>query len=297
MDIIEIGSGRESVSYIFGGIGSAGCNMVRGRGNALAISTGTGDLSGFSRRFHIDRSLLPAMEYAHKGIKSSGLANMEKQLIPELYGDVFVGFAGLGGRTTSIVSPYILDIARRQVIPSLFSVTLPFSVESAERVRNARETLHSVMDASNLTLIYRNDHLSEIARDMPIMKSFDLMNSIIWLPIEDISAVMTREDLDVFFKEVSGRAGFFGMGTGSGREKERRAVSEALRGPWIRDALQLRPEVAMAIVRSASPETLDMRDISREIEDKTTVKTLLVGTLLDEKLDPGKAKVSLILMK
>ncbi len=297
MDIIRLGSGSERISYVFGGIGSAGCNMVRGRENALAISTGKRDLDGFSRHFHIDRTLLPAMEYSSSGIKSSGLTRLEQQIVPELYGDMFVGFAGLGGRTASVLSPYILEIARRQVIPSVFSVSLPFSVESRERVESARKTLDAIINRANLTIIYRNDHLSEIARDMPIMKSFSLMNSIIWLPITDLSLLMTGEDLSSFFAHLGGKAGFFGMGAGSGREKERRATAEALRGPWIRDALRLQPDTGIAVLRSASPDAADLRDVAAEIEEKTTVKTLMAGTLRDERLEPGKAKVSLILMK
>jgi cell division GTPase FtsZ len=237
------------------------------------------------------------MEYSSQGIKSSNLTEIERQLVPELYGDVFLGFAGLGGRTTSIISPYVLGIARRQFIPSIFSVSLPFSVESGERVRMARETLDSIMKGASLTLIYSNDHLSEIARDMPIMKSFSLMNSIIWLPIDDLFHLMTREDLDVFFDEVSGKVGFFGMGTGSGREKERRATGEALRGPWIRDALKMQPDTGIAILRTASPEMADMQTVAQEIGEKTTVKRLMMGTLQDGRLEPGKARLSLILMK
>ncbi len=297
MDVIQLGTGEEKISYVFGGIGSAGCNMVRGKENALALSAGAGDFQGFSRRFHVDRSLFPAMEYSSLGIKSSGLAEMERQLIPELYGDVFVGFAGLGGRTTSVISPYVLELTRRQVIPSIFSVSIPFSVESGERVKSARKTLDAIMSGASLTLIYRNDHLSEIARDMPIMKSFSLMNSIIWLPIDDLSAIMTREDLDIFFGEVRRKAGFFGMGAGSGREKERRAVAEALRGPWIRDALKMRPDTGIAILHSARPDIMDLKDIAREIEEKTPIKRLLVGSIRDNKLENGKAKLSLILMK
>ncbi len=297
MDVIQLGTGEERISYVFGGIGSAGCNMVRGRENSLAISAGAGDLHGFPRRFHVDRSLFPAMEYSSRGIKSSGLAEMERQLIPELYGDIFVGFAGLGGRTTSVISPYVLELTRRQVIPSIFSVSLPFSVESSERVKSARRTLDAIMSSASLTLIYRNDHLSEIARDMPIMKSFSLMNSIMWLPIDDLSAVMTREDLDLFSNAVGGKAGFFGMGVGSGREKEKRAVAEALRGPWIRDALKMRPDTGIAILHSTRPDIMDLKEIAGEIEEKTPVKRLLVGSIMDGKLENGRAKLSLILMK
>ncbi len=297
MDVIQLGTGEEKISYVFGGIGSAGCNMVRGKENTLAISSGAGDLYGFSRCFHVDRSLFPAMEYSSQGIKSSGLAEMERQLIPELYGDIFVGFAGLGGRTASVISPYVLELTRRQVIPSVFSVSLPFSVESGERVKSARTALDAIMNSATLTLIYRNDHLSEIARDMPIMKSFSLMNSIMWLPIDDLSAVMTREDLDSFSGAVGGKAGFFGMGVGSGREKEKRAVAEALRGPWIRDALKMRPDVGIAILHSSRPDIMDLKEIAEEIENKTPLKKLLVGSIRDDKLESGRSKLSLILMK
>lgn len=296
MDLIQLGSGEERVSYVFGGIGSAGCNIVRGREDSLALSSGAGDFHGISRRFRIDRSLFPAMEYSSQGIKSSGLSEMEGQLIPELYGDIFVGFAGLGGRTTSVIFPYLLDLLRRQVIPSIFSVCLPFSVESSERVKNARQTLDKIIEGAGLTLIYKNDYLSEIARDIPIMKSFSLMNSIMWLPVEDLKRVITGEDLHTFFRETGGKTGFFGMGTGSGREKEKRAVAEALRGPWIRDALRVEPDSGIAILHSARPDMMDLKEIARELEERTGIEKLLVGSIADS-MESTKAKLSLILMK
>ena len=296
MDVIQLGSGEERVSYVLSGIGSAGCNIVRGRENSLALSSSEGDFRGISRRFRVDRGLFPAMEYSSHGIKSSGLSEMESQLIPELYGDIFVGFAGLGGRTTSVICPYILDLLKRQVIPSIFSVCLPFSVESTERVKSARRTLDEIMKSASLTIIYKNDYLSEIARDIPIMKSFSLMNSIMWLPVEDLRRVITGEDLDIFFRETGGKTGFFGMGAGSGREKEKRAVAEALRGPWIRDALKIKPNSGIAILHSAGPNIMDLKEIARELEERTGIEKLLVGSIAD-RMESTKAKLSLILMK
>ena len=147
--------------------------------------------------------------------------------------DVVFLSVGLGGGTGTGAAPVIARIARKNGAKVLAIATLPFSVESTRRERAKEGLLHLNREADTVVVL-DNDHLLEVAGDLPIDAAFSLIDNLIASVVRNIAeATMDRGlvpiDLDSVTSMISS-GGYGALAFGEGHRKAPvSAVQAALR--------------------------------------------------------------------
>ncbi len=136
--------------------------------------------------------------------------------------DVVFLSVGLGGGTGTGAAPIIARIARQNGAKVLAIATLPFSVESARRERAKEGLLHLNREADTVVVL-DNDHLLEVAGDLPIDAAFSLVDNLIASVVRNIAeATMDRGlvpiDLDHVCSMIAA-GGYGALAYGEGHRK------------------------------------------------------------------------------
>ncbi len=203
--------------------------------------------------------------------------------------------SGLGGDTGSWTSPVCASLAKEEGIFTISLVSTPFSHESKSRREFAREAQTKLEDIADITAAFSNERLLDVRPNRPINEAFEVMNSIIRLPLLEFNAVMTKNDLPYLMRFCKGVTSFrIGGGYGEGRERGKRASKEAYRSPWLEDpdtydtvlavvtsgkgTAEIEAEDALSVVKEKSPKADIMWGLRKEpdIGERTRV-TLLAG--------------------
>jgi cell division protein FtsZ len=85
---------------------------------------------------------------------------------------------GLGGGTGTGAAPEIARIAKRNGAQVLAIATMPFSVESTRRQR-AKDGLAALGREADAIMVMDNDHLLDVAGDLPVDAAFNLVDAAI----------------------------------------------------------------------------------------------------------------------
>jgi cell division protein FtsZ len=85
---------------------------------------------------------------------------------------------GLGGGTGTGAAPEIARIAKRNGAQVLAIATMPFSVESTRRQR-AKDGLAALGKEADAIMVMDNDHLLDVAGDLPVDAAFNLVDAAI----------------------------------------------------------------------------------------------------------------------
>jgi len=106
--------------------------------------------------------------------------------------DVVFLSVGLGGGTGTGAAPIVAKVARKNGAKVLAIATLPFSVEATRRARAKEGLLHLNREADTVVVL-DNDHLVEVAGDLPIDAAFSLVDNLIASVVRNIAeATMDR---------------------------------------------------------------------------------------------------------
>jgi cell division protein FtsZ len=147
--------------------------------------------------------------------------------------DIVFLSVGLGGGTGTGAAPVIARIARKNGAKVLAIATLPFSVEATRRERAKEGLLHLNREADTVVVL-DNDHLLELAGDLPIDAAFSLIDNLIASVVRNIAeATMDRGlvpiDMDSVTSMISS-GGYGALAYGEGHRKAPiAAVQSALR--------------------------------------------------------------------
>ncbi len=209
-------------------------------------------------------------------------------------GELFYILSGLGGEVGSWTAPVCSKIASKHGFTMAF-VAIPFKNEGKDRLKLAAESKNNLSKSCDVLGVFENSRLLKMNPHLPMTKAFDVMNSIIMLPVIDFNAVMTKGDIPALRKFCSGVNEFrIGAGYGKGRERGRKASKEAYRSPWLVDPeeyetiltvvtsgegiAELEAEDALDVIREKSPRADIMWGLKKDpsIGDRTRV-TLLAG--------------------
>ncbi|MGM0404581.1 MAG: hypothetical protein ACQEQM_00370 [Thermoplasmatota archaeon] len=209
-------------------------------------------------------------------------------------GDLFYILSGLGGQTGSWTTPIFSKKASKQGFTMVF-VAMPFRNEGGSRYRLAKESKEKISNNCDVLGVFENSRLLKMSPHLPMTKAFDVMNSIIMLPITDFNAVMTRGDISSLRDFCKGVDEFrIGAGYGKGRKRGKRASKEAYRSPWLdnpekyetiltvvtsgQGSAELEAEDALEVIRRRSPNANIMWGLKKDpdLGERTRV-TLLAG--------------------
>jgi cell division protein FtsZ len=155
--------------------------------------------------------------------------------------DVVFLSVGLGGGTGTGAAPIIAKIARKNGAKVLAIASLPFSVEATRRER-AKEGLMHLNREADTVVVLDNDHLLEVAGDLPIDAAFSLVDNLIASVVRNIAeATMDRGlvpiDLD-HVRSMIAAGGYGALAYGEGHKKapvtavEAAIASTLANGSW-----------------------------------------------------------------
>lgn len=270
------------------GIGSAGCSIIEGAPlPTVAISASDTDLA----RSHAERKFLVGQD---RLVGLSGTETDVLKQLPEIVGhelldlfnntDVAFSMCGLGGLTGSLGSKMVASIARAKGILNVALVTTPFSAESIRRRELVAKVMTDLLGTCSLVIEFDNDKLSSLSPNLPLSRTFSILNGIMLRPVEDIAASMSRQDIATFSRVVGGAThGRFGLGLARGDERVDRVVTEAFSSPWF-DLDPSRVPAAIAVYSSSDPWDKEADLISERLQSRLPSATILWGSYQDNSL-------------
>lgn len=282
------------------GVGSAGCNMISAsRFPSVAFSTSSADAG----RTNSDRTLVLTTE------RLVGLYQTDPKLVaqmPSVLGadilalfndtDVAVLFAGLGGVTGSAGTCVLGEAAASKCPFTVSAVALPFSAESERRRSFALKCCRRIMSSVDLSLVFTNDALSDLAPRLPLSKAFSLLNGIMQRPAMEIASVLGTSSVRALKETVGANAhGRFGLGMSRGDDRSVKVVEEALSSPWF-DFPKEKAGAAIAIYSAADPWDKEFAGIMDSLRASIPDARIVCGSYSDPGLQ-DRIRLSLVLCR
>jgi len=223
--------------------------------------------------------------------------------------------AGLGGGTGTGSLPVIADVAKKLGALTVAVVTLPFTMEGKQRMRNAKEGLENLESATDTLIVIPNDKLLEIVPDVSLATAFKVADEILVNAVKGIAELVTKPGLvNLDFADVrsvmsEGGLSMIGMGESDTENRAFEAVEKALNNPLInvdvngaRGALinviggpditiREAQQICEAVSNRLSPEAKIIWGVQIAKELGETVRALLIitGVQSPQIFGPGKS--------
>jgi cell division protein FtsZ len=146
---------------------------------------------------------------------------------------------GLGGGTGTGASPVIADVAKKQGVLTVGIVTMPFTMEGKQRMRNAEDGLTNLEGVVDTLIIIPNDKLLEIVPDVSISTAFKVCDEILVNAVKGIAELVTKPGLvNLDFADIKavmneGGLAMIGMGESDTDNRAFESVERALNNPLL----------------------------------------------------------------
>ncbi|MBI4009811.1 MAG: cell division protein FtsZ [Candidatus Aenigmarchaeota archaeon] len=146
---------------------------------------------------------------------------------------------GLGGGTGTGSISVVADIAKKLGALTVAVVTLPFSMEGKQRMKNAREGLDNLVNIADTLIVVPNDKLLEIVPDVSLSTAFKIADEILVNAVKGITELVTKPGLvNLDFADVrtvmnEGGLAIIGMGESDTENRAFESVEKALNNPLI----------------------------------------------------------------
>lgn len=146
---------------------------------------------------------------------------------------------GMGGGTGTGSLPIAADIAKKGGALTVGIVTLPFTMEGRQRMKNARDGIEKLQKAVDTLIVIPNDKLLEIVPDVSLPTAFKVADEILVNAVKGISELVTRPGLvnldfaDIRAVMTNGGVAMIGMGDSDGENRAIEAVERALNNPLL----------------------------------------------------------------
>jgi cell division protein FtsZ len=209
---------------------------------------------------------------------------------------------GLGGGTGTGSAPIIAETAKKLGAITIAIVTLPFSMEGQQRMKNAKEGLENLRKSVDTVIVIPNDKLLEIVPDVSLATAFKVADEILVNSVKGITELITKPGLinldlaDVRTVMTNGGLAMIGMGESDTENRAIEAVEKALTNPLlsldidgadgalinvtggpditVREA----QEIVEAVSSRLSPDAKIIWGAQVEPDLKDTVRTLVIIT-------------------
>ncbi len=146
---------------------------------------------------------------------------------------------GLGGGTGTGSLPVVAEIAKKTGALTVGIVTLPFSMEGYQRMKNAKEGLGKMEKIVDTLIVIPNDKLLEIVPDVSLTTAFKVADEILVNSVKGITELVTRPGLvnldfaDIRAVMTNGGLAMIGMGDSDTESRAQEAVERALNNPLL----------------------------------------------------------------
>src|SRR5271155_4623277 len=233
------GSGSNTINRLFN-IGVQGATLV-------AMNTDAAHLvkTRAERKLLLGKKMTKGLGAGSDIKVGEGAALESKEEIKHLFGDANLVFVtcGLGGGTGTGSIATIAQIAKDAGALKVAIVTLPFTSEGKQRMRNALEGLSKLRRVTDTTIIIHNDKLLAVAPDLPLNMAFRVSDEVLAGATKGIVEMVTKPgmvnidfaDLRAVLKD-SGYAVIGsgeGMATPGGTSRAVVALENAIKSPML----------------------------------------------------------------
>ncbi len=188
------------------GVGGAGSNTVNTLSklpltNVKLIAINTDNLSlqnnGAETKIIIGKKYLKGESTAgdvEKGLRAAEFS--EKEIREKLDGfDIIFVLAGLGGGTGGGAGPKVSEIARSTGALTVSIVTIPFQIEGPLKQEKAKVSLEKFYKSSDTVIVLDNNVLLKIVPNLPILKAFRIMDTLISDIINNIAETVNKPSM------------------------------------------------------------------------------------------------------
>ena len=204
--------------------------------------------------------------------------------------------AGLGGGTGTGASPVIAKMAKDRGILTVAVVTIPFEEDGRLALAKASDGIHELERNVDSLLIINNQKLYSFFGNMLLQEAWPKADEVLATAVRGIIEIIKKPGyINVDFQDVitmmknSGMA-LMGCGTGTGKNRLKDAVQQALESPLLNDFdLKTAKNLLVNITAGNNKQGLTMSDfgeISKLIAEYTgTVDKSKRGLIWDD--DPN----------
>jgi cell division protein FtsZ len=229
------GAGGNTISRLMQ-VGIVGAETV-------AVNTDAQDLlyTDSDKKVLIGRELtggLGAGADPHVGMEAAKESKEDVKKVLEGADMVFID-CGLGGGTGTGSAPIVADVAKKLGALTVGIVTLPFTMEGKQRMRNAQEGLENLESVVDTLIVIPNDKLLEIVPDVSITTAFKVADEILVNAVKGIAELITKPGLvNLDFADIravmgSGGLAMIGMGESDTENRAVESVEKALNNPLL----------------------------------------------------------------
>ncbi len=202
--------------------------------------------------------------------------------------------AGMGGGTGTGAAPIIAKKAQEMDILTIGIVTMPFSFEGKKRVDFGITGVDELKKNVDSLIVISNDKLRDIYGNMGMREAFAKADDILTMAAKGIAEIITKSGyVNVDFEDVntvmrgSGSA-VMGTGTGSGEDRAKTAIDEALSSPLLEENnIRGSKHILLNIVSGKKEITFDEISVITDfVQQEAGLDTNLIwGSSFDENLD------------
>ena len=180
---------------------------------------------------------------------------------------------GMGGGTGTGSLPIAADIAKKGGALTVAIVTLPFTMEGRQRMKNARDGVEKLQKAVDTLIVIPNDKLLEIVPDVSLPTAFKVADEILVNAVKGISELVTRPGLvnldfaDIRAVMTNGGVAMIGMGDSDGENRAIEAVERALNNPLLDVDIE---GATGALINVSGGVDITIRDCQKIVETVAT---------------------------
>ncbi len=210
--------------------------------------------------------------------------------------------AGLGGGTGTGATPVVARMARETGALTVAIVTLPFTFEGGERMKNAMAGLEELQDKVDAVIVVPNDRLAVLCQEnISFLNAFRQADEVLHNGVRAISELITLSGLiNLDFADVrtimedSGRC-LMGIGRAEGDDRALRAAEDAIVCPLLENSTI--EGATRVIVNVHGGKDIGMREVHTAVSTVQRAAqdgaNIIFGAVVDDEEQP-EVKVTVI---
>lgn len=211
--------------------------------------------------------------------------------------------AGMGGGTGTGGAPIVGRLAKEAGKLTVGIVTIPFRFEGRPKILQALEGVRNLQENVDALLIINNERLIEIHGNLPVRQSFQIADATLSNAARGISDMINQFGItNLDFADVKttlkdGGIAVISSGKGSGNNRTRMAIEEALKSPLLNNnSIKRAKKLLIALYSSEEDEVLteEFNVITEFTETITEEYNSKFGYFIDPELEKGELKITIL---
>ncbi|HDD46335.1 MAG TPA: cell division protein FtsZ [Candidatus Aenigmarchaeota archaeon] len=180
---------------------------------------------------------------------------------------------GLGGGTGTGSIPVVADISKKLGALTVGIITLPFTMEGKQRMKNAQEGLENLEGVVDTLIVIPNDKLLEIVPDVSITTAFKVADELLVNAVKGVTELITKPGLvNLDFADVravmgSGGLAMIGVGESDSENRSTESIEKALNNPLLDVDIE---GATGALINVSGGEDITIRECQEIVESLTS---------------------------